>query len=71
MKVNPSEIFQVNPNGTFFVKRPIQIGGNVMDNVVFSSGVRVGGLDLASLASKKMLEVEDRNGVYIITAFYE
>lgn len=71
MTINPSEIFQNNSNGTFFIKRPIMIGGNTMNNIVFSGGVRVGGLELSSLATKRLLEVEDRNGIYVLTGYYE
>jgi hypothetical protein len=70
MRVNSEEIFRVNPNGTFVITRPIKIGGNYFDNVIFSRGVRVGDIDLTSLVGRD-LEVEDENGVYVVTGYYE
>ncbi|MFC1663945.1 hypothetical protein ACFL0A_02375 [Patescibacteria group bacterium] len=70
MRIHSSLIFDTNKDGTYTITKPTKIGGVMFDNIIFSRGVKVGGIDLTTLIGKD-LNVEKQNGVYLIKGYYE
>lgn len=69
MKVPFHEVFSVS-NGMIAPKAQVQIGGVTMSpGVSFGNGVSIGGTELGNLAGK-MLEVDFKNGIYVIKGYY-
>lgn len=70
MKLQSSEVFKKNVDGTFTITRPVEIGGVHFDKVVFSRGVKVGHTDLTDLVDKE-LEVETKeDGTLQVKGYY-
>jgi hypothetical protein len=70
MRVPFSQLFQVNSDGSVSPKAPVHINGVTMGpGVSFGRGVSFGGVELAALQGKD-LEVEQRDGVYVLTGVY-
>ena len=69
MRVNFNQLFSI-ANGAISPKTTIQIGGVTMGpGVSFGGGVSMGGVDLSQHVGKDF-EVEEQNGVYVITSIY-
>lgn len=71
MKIPSSRIFRANPDGSITIYRAVRIGGVTLNNVTFSGGVKVMGINLKDLVGKEF-EVEDPNAdVLIIKGYYK
>lgn len=65
-----SDIFRDNPNGTISPKVYVQLNGVTMGpGVLFGKGIAFGGVNLFDYRNKD-LEIELINDVYIIKGFY-
>ena len=69
MRMESSVLVADNKNGTYTITKPVKIGGVTLDNIVFSGGVKIGNINLASLVGK-VLEVEKQDNIYVIKGFY-
>ncbi len=70
MRIPSSSIFTANGDGTYTTSKTIKIGGVTLSNITFSKGVKIGSTDLTYFVGRD-LEVENQNGVYVITGYYE
>lgn len=70
MRIPASKIFRANPDGSITISRPIKIGGVTLDNVTFSRGVKVAGIDLWTLNDKELEIDDDKAEVIVVKGYY-
>ena len=69
-RLNFYQIFRINTDGSIEPLRVVRIGGvQFGPGVRFGGGVSFGGIDLAQYIGRDF-EVEDKNGISIITGIY-
>jgi hypothetical protein len=70
LRVQFSDIFEVNPDGTVRPLTPIHIGANTIDRgELLSKGAVVGGMDIAEMIGRE-LEIDTAPTGIVLTAIY-
>lgn len=71
MRVPFHQIFQVQNDGSITPRVPVNLNGVTMTpGVSFTAGVSFGGVDVHTLRGRD-LDVEQADGVYVITGYFQ